>query len=135
MRARISWPRSSVPKGWFSEGGSSRAVKSISLIEIGQRNWPKTTARINTSRITVLPTASLCRRNRRQASRAGEICGARPSLAAPGLAESNAGVEPAIKHIRDEVEEDHQTREDEGHGHDDRRVVGEDGGDQQRADA
>ena len=53
----------------------------------------------------------------------------------PASAEGNAWVEPAIEDIGDQVEEDDEAGEHERHRHDDRRVVGEDRADQQRADA
>src|SRR5260370_31606547 len=134
MRARRSCPRSSVPKGCAAVGSSRRAVKSMSLIDTLQSAGPNTTASAMMMRMTAPATASRWRRKRRQASSAGETCGARPSLAAPGSAVSNAGVEPAIEEVCDEVKEDDETGEDEGHRHDDRRVVGDDRADQQRAD-
>ena len=36
MRASRSWPRSSVPSGWASDGPCSLAAKSMSLIATGQ---------------------------------------------------------------------------------------------------
>src|SRR5579864_1789712 len=124
MRASTSCPRSSVPRGWLALGPCSRAVKSMSLIANGQSNGPSSTARIIARRTMLLATARRWRRKRRHASRAGEICGAARLAAASAV--SDAGVEPAIKHIRDQVEQDDEAREDEGDGHDDRRVVRED---------
>src|SRR5471030_2260012 len=86
--------------------------------------------------MAALTTASLWRRKRRHASCVGEKrCALSLAAAAEGAsAESNAGVEPAIEHICNEVEEDDETSEHEGDGHHDGRVVGQDRGDQQRAD-
>src|SRR5712691_119395 len=52
-----------------------------------------------------------------------------------GLAEGDPWVEPAVQEVGDQVEQHYQAGEDEGDCHDDRRVVGEDGADQQRPDA
>src|SRR5688500_10520280 len=92
------------------------------------------------SSTTAPVTASTWRRKRRQVSSAGEIERALRSWAAAttvagASAERDAGVEPAIEDICNEVEEDDETGEHEGDAHHDGRVVGEDRGDQQRADA
>src|SRR4029450_778888 len=100
-----------------SEGPSRRALKSMSLMLTRQTKGPNTTARIRTSSKTALTTASLWRGWRRQVSRRGDQTGRRS-------AEGDARVKPAIKDIRDQVEEHHETGEDERHGHPDRRVVG-----------
>src|SRR5215218_8985574 len=139
MRARISWPRSSVPNGWAQDGPSSLALKSISLIGTRQTSGPSTTASTISPRMNALAIASLWRRKRRHASRPGEnralLAGLITTAAAVGGSTvRDAGVEPAINHIGKEVEEDHEAREDEGDGHHDRRVVGEHRRDQQRAD-
>src|SRR5215831_13685739 len=134
MRASRSWPRSSVPKGCTADGTSMRAVKSISLIGTCHRAGPSTTASPIASRTIELTTARRCRRKRRQASSAGETCGASSRLA-PRSAVSDAGVEPAIEDVCNQVEQDHQAREDEGHAHDDRRVIRQDRIDEERADA
>src|ERR1051326_4332350 len=134
MRASRAWPRSSVPKGCTAEGTSIRAVKSISLIGTRQSAGPSTTARPIASRTIVLATARRWRRKRRQASSAGETWGASSRLA-PASAVSDAGVEPAIEHVRNHVEQDHQAREHEAYAHGARGVVREDRIDEQRADA
>src|SRR3990167_10636361 len=85
-----------------------------------------------------LATESRGGRKRRQASPAGVVGRLLRGAAAAGAAvsaESDAGVEPAIQDIGNEVEEDDETGEHEGHGHHDRRVVGEHGRNQERADA
>src|SRR6185295_7147343 len=130
MRARMSWPRSSVPKGWARVGVCRRALKSMSLIWILQTSGPNAT--ISTiSRSTTRPaTASLCRRKRRHASAQGETWRA-GFAATAALAVADARVEPGIEEVGDQVEEDHEAGEDEGHAHDDRRVVAQDGVDQQ----
>src|SRR4029453_3297587 len=98
MRARISCPRSSVPNGWASEGPSRRALKSMSLMLTRQTKGPNVTATIRTIRRTPLTTASLGRGWPRQVSRQGDQAGR-------GSAEGDARVKPAIKDIRDEIEE------------------------------
>src|SRR6476646_2459673 len=101
----------------------------MSLIATRQTSGPNATATTRNSSRSALTTASLCRRKRRQASSPGEkaalLAGlATASAGADGSTVRDAGVEPAIQDIGDEVEEDHQAREHEGHRHDDRRVVG-----------
>src|SRR6187399_1565069 len=137
MRAKMSWPRSSVPNGWTEVGVCRRDVKSMSLIATFQTSGPNATMSTITVRTTRPMTASRCRRKRRHASAAGETLRRRAGTAvsAAGLAVADAGVEPAIEHVGDQVEEDDETREHEGHRHDHRRVVAQDGVDQERADA
>src|SRR6187200_2633845 len=116
MRASRSCPRSSVPKGCFIDGPARRAAKSMSLIGTRQRSGPKSTASTITERMSTPMTASLWRRKRRHTSAHGELLLARAGLA--GMSPSavgDAGVEPAIEEVGDEVEEDHQAGEDEGH--------------------
>src|SRR5512147_1899340 len=109
MRASRSWPRSSVPKGWRHEGTPSLTLKSMSLIGTLQSHGPSATASMMTSRIAAPASAMRWRRNRRHASRPSEAGGARLAGAAPGaLAVDDAGVEPAIEQVGDQVEEDHQ---------------------------
>src|SRR4051812_30932717 len=136
MRARMSWPRSSVPNGCVRVGVCRRALKSISLIEIRQKSGPKAT--ISTMMVsTISPaTASLWRRKRRHASAPGETLRRGAAAAAvSALAVADARVEPAIEQVGDQVEEDHEAGKDEGHGHHHRRVVAQDRVDQKRADA
>src|ERR1700692_4142256 len=135
MRASRSWPRSSVPNGCCHEGAPSRTVKSISLIGTRQTNGPNTTADVSNARITTLATAMRWRRNFRHASKPGEMCRSRPSSGTVTSAIGDAWVKPAIDDISKKVEDDDETGEHERHRHDDRRVVGEDRCDQQRADA
>src|ERR1700730_3030006 len=136
MRANKSWPRSSVPSGCAQAVLVICALKSMSWIATRQKNGPKATASIISARIPILATASRCRRNRRQVSSASEGCRAlRPAPPTPALAIRDARIEPAIEDISDQVEQDHKTGEHEGHGHDHRRVVGQNGADQQRSDA
>src|SRR3954454_4666757 len=136
MRARMSWPRSSVPKGCVGVGVLRRALKSMSLICTRQTSGPNATIAIITSSTTSPSTASLWRLKRRHASSHGETlrrgCVA---VATTGSAVADAGVEPAIEDVRDEVEGDHEARGDEGHRHHHRRVVALDRVDQQRPDA
>src|SRR6267143_2926761 len=135
MRARTSWPRSSVPKGWPHDGPASCALKSMSLIGTCQISGPKATASIISARTTALATARRCRRNRRHVSWASETCLARLTLPSPASTVGDARVEPAIEDVCNQVEQDDQTGEHERHRHDHRRVVGQDGADQQRSDA
>src|SRR5204863_1092896 len=113
MRAKRSWPRSSVPKGCAHDGLLRRAVKSISLIGKLQRRGPSRIASTMAIRTAALTNARRWRRNRRHASRPGEKCRARAGTAAPASAEGNAWVEPAIDDIGDEVEEDDETGQHE----------------------
>src|SRR5688572_3641197 len=118
MRARRSWPRSSVPKGWFQEGPWSVAAKSMWLIGMRQTYGPIRMASTMRPSTPVLMTASRCRRKRRHASRVGENVGARVVAGAATSAEGDARVEPAIEDIGNQVEEDDETGEHERHGHD-----------------
>src|SRR6185437_2774507 len=132
----MSCPRSSVPSGCAQDGPANWAAKSISLIGTRQTSGPNRTARTIASSTTVLAIASLWRRKRRQASRPGEtrafLAGLAATAAPVGAStESDAGVEPAIKEIGDEVEKDDETGEHERDGHHDRRVVRQHRRDQQ----
>src|SRR6185437_14818755 len=106
----MSCPRSSVQNGWVHDGPSSLDAKSISLIGTRQSSGPSTTASTMIASTTELAIASLCRRKRRHASRPG-VDGALladlapvAAAAAPGAsAVRDAGVEPAIKDICNEV--------------------------------
>src|SRR5215831_11620094 len=126
MRAMRSWPRSSVPKGCCQDGLSRRAAKSMSLIGTDHSVVPNRMASTMATRITPLATARRCRLNRRQASSPGE--NRRPLTRVPvrTSVEGNARIEPAIEDVGDEVEEHHEAREHERHGHYDRCIVGED---------
>ena len=77
------------------------------------------------SSTNALAKASLWRRKRRHASAPARGAPAR-RRAPRRVSGGDARVEPAIEHVRDEVEQDDEAGEHEGHGHDDRRVVGED---------
>src|SRR5262252_5889737 len=134
MRAKRSCPRSSVPNGCASDGGARRAAKSISLIGTFQIQGPNATSRTIVASTTALSTASLCRRKRRDASTHGETPRARAGALAT-LAVGNAGIEPAIEQIGDQVEGDHETREHERHRHDHGGVIGQDRADEKRSDA
>src|SRR5882762_5743849 len=130
MRASRSWPRSSVPKGCFSDGLASLAVKSISLIGKFQIHGPNATISTIVPRMIALRIASLCRRKRRLASTHGETPRERAG-AGPALAVGNAGIEPAIQEVGEQIKSDHKACEHERHRHDHRRVVGEDRADEQ----
>src|SRR5207248_1653188 len=139
-RASTSWPRSSVPSGCAQDGPSSLAAKSISLIGTRQTSGPSSTVSTSANRMTALAMAGLWRRNRRQASMAGEnrtCLAGLATTAAPacGSAVRDTGVEPAIDDVGDEVEDDDEAGQHEGDGHDHGRVVGQHGRDQERADA
>src|SRR5918999_2267094 len=134
MRASRSWPRSSVPSGCCHDGPTRRALKSISLIATLQANGPSRMASTIAANIAPLTSAMRCRRKRRQASRPGETYRRRMRTAPPVSAEGDARVEPAIKDIGDQVEEDDEAGEHERHGHHDWGVIGEDRADQERAD-
>src|SRR3979490_2179420 len=135
MRASRSWPRSSVPNGCSQDGELSRAVKSISLIGRRQSSGPNKTADVSSARITTLATAMRWRRNFRHASAPGETRRERHSSGIAISAVGDAWVNPAIDNISQEVEDDDETGEHECYRHDDRRIVGEDRRNQQRADA
>src|SRR4051812_28649874 len=106
MRAKMSCPRSSVPNGWFAVGVCRRDVKSMSLIATFQSSGPTATISTMIARTIRPATAILCRRKRRHASAAGETLRCRADAGA-GLAIADAGVEPAIEQVGDQVEEDH----------------------------
>src|SRR5262245_22186759 len=135
MRARRSWPRSSVPKGCCHDGRPRRAVKSMSLIGTVHTVVPSRMASTMAMRMRPLATARRCRLKRRQASSPGEKRRPHARTPAPTSGEGNARIEPAIEDVGDEVEEHDEAREDERHRHYDRGIVGENRADEQRADA
>src|SRR5271156_4042120 len=135
MRASRSWPRSSVPNGWFHDGPSRCELKSMSLIGTRHSSGPNATASAINARMTVLATASLCRRKRRQISPAGDARSPRAMPSSIGLAVGAARGEPAIECVGKQVEQDPQAGEHERLLHDNRRIVGENGTDQQRSDS
>src|SRR4051812_27333021 len=111
----------------------------MSLMATRQSSGPTVTTAMISPSTTMLTNASRCLRKRRHASRPGEVrrfgaASAGPASRAASTI-SDAGVEPAIQQIGDEVEQDDEGGEDEGDAHHDGGVVGEDRGDQQRADA
>src|SRR3954470_20690919 len=106
----------------------------MSLTATPQKNGASTIAATIAIRTPALSTAMRGRRNRRHASSHGENCRA-GRCAAANSAECDAGIEPAIEYVRDEVEQHDEAGEDEGHRHDDRGVIGKDRADDQRADA
>ena len=122
-----------MPKGCFSDGPSSRAVKSMSLMATFQTSGPKTTSRIISISTIKLTIAMRWRQKRRHASRHSETGRTRRTAGMSAVAD--ARVEPAIDQIGEEVEQDHEASEDKRHGHDHRGVVAQDCVDQQRADA
>src|ERR1700704_5287500 len=100
MRAKTSWPRSSVPNGWARVGVFRRALKSMSLIATFQKIGPKITISTITPSTTRPASASLWRRKRRHASAQGEVSLRRFDAAA--LAVADARVEPAIEQVGDQ---------------------------------
>src|SRR4029453_9379709 len=141
MRASTSCPRSSVPRGCAHDGPLSLALKSISSMGTRYTSGPTSTATTMNTRIPAPMTASRWRRKRRHASAVSEVDGRRmgaagaPVSAPARLSVRDAGIEPAIEEIRDQAEDHHQRREDEGDGHDHRGVVGENRADEEGADA
>src|SRR5580704_9659306 len=135
MRAKRSWPRSSVPNGCCQLGVLSRAVKSISLIGTRQTNGPNTTTEASSARITTLATAMRWRRNFRHTSKPARVLRGRPPIGTATSTVGDAWVKPAIDDVCQQVESNDETGEHERHRHDDRRVIGENCRDQQRADA
>src|SRR5689334_4237693 len=106
----------------------------MSLIGTRHSSGPNVTARAMNARMTLLATASLCRRKRRQISPPGDARSPRAIPSATELAEGDARVEPAIEDVGKQVEENHQAGEHKRHRHNNRRVIGEDRADQQRPD-
>src|ERR1700730_1631193 len=135
MRASRSCPRSSVPNGCANEGASRRAAKSMSLTATPQNRGANTIAATITIRMPALSTAMRWRRKRRHASSHGENGRAGRCGNATNSAECDAGIEPSIKYVRDEIEQHDEAGEHEGHRHDDRRIIGKDRADDQRTDA
>src|ERR1700748_3470252 len=105
----------------------------MSLIGTRQMNGPSTTANVSTARITTLATAMRWRRNFRHASKPGETRRGRPCRGTAISAVGDAWVKPAINDVSEEVEDNDETGEHERHRHDDRRVIGKNRGDQERA--
>src|SRR6516225_8356087 len=111
MRASKSWPRSSVPNGWFQDGPSRCALKSMSLIGTRHNNGPNATASNIVAKIMVLAIASRCRTKRRPISRVGEAPSTRSASSRAALAVGDARVEPAIENVGDQVEQDYKASE------------------------
>src|SRR5215510_11698754 len=135
MRASRSCPRSSVPKGCDQLGPLRRAVKSMSLMATGHTVGPSTMAAIIATRTTALAKARRWRRNLRHASKPGETGRERLRPAGAASTEGDAGVEPSIQDIGDQIENDDEAGKDKSHCHDHRGIIGQDRTDQQRADA
>src|ERR1700716_3921565 len=131
MRANRSCPRSSVPNGCASDGGLRRAEKSMSLTATPQNNGANKIAATITNRMPALSTAMRWRRKRRHASSHGENGRAGRAGNAAKSAEGDAGIEPSIEHVRDEIEQHDEAGEHESHRHDDRRIIGKDRADDQ----
>src|SRR5205823_978428 len=75
IRARRTWPRSSVPSGCDHDGVLSLALKSISLTGTRHTSGPATTARTIAKRTAAPTVASRWRRKRRPVSRQSEGAG------------------------------------------------------------
>src|SRR5215831_15804236 len=118
MRARRSCPRSSVPKGWAADGPCSRALKSISLMGTGHSHGLTSTAVTITARMIAPRKARRWRRKRRHASAPGRTSGRDGAPPAASSAVNDAGVEPAIHDVGEQVEEDDEAGEHERYGHD-----------------
>src|SRR2546425_9001965 len=84
MRARRSWPRSSVPGGCDHEGVLSLALKSISLTGTRQTRGPATTPTTMTTRTAAPTVASRWRRKRRPVSRQSDGDGSAAESPATG---------------------------------------------------
>src|SRR6516225_5223494 len=107
----------------------------MSLIGTRHNSGSNATASSIAAKMTVLAAASRCRRNRRQVSLPRETRSAPSMGSARALAVGDARVEPAIKNVGDQIEQDDQASEHERDRHNNRRVVGQDRADQQRSDA
>src|SRR6266567_3628620 len=111
-------------------------------------NGPTSTANTMMASMPAPKIASWWRRNRRHASpvsvSAGRLAASAPASITsavvplailPRLAVGDPRIEPGVDQVRDQGEEDDENREDEDDRHDHRRVVREDGADQERPDA
>src|SRR2546430_4940 len=94
MRARRSWPRSSVPSGCDHEGVLSLALKSISLTGTRQTRGPATTPTTMTTRTAAPTVASRWRRKRRPVSRQSDGDGSAAERPATGATRRRSA--PAI---------------------------------------
>src|SRR5262249_33566749 len=108
---------------------------SMSFIATVHTRGPSKIAVTITLSITRLMRASRWRQKRSQASRAAEKGRIRTFSVPLSSIEGNAGIKPAIKDVRDKVENHNEAGEDERYCHDDRSVVGEDRTDQQGSDS
>src|SRR6185436_8804044 len=108
----------------FHDGPCSREVKSMSLIATGHSHGPRSTASAMNARMKAPATASRWRRKRRQASMPSETCFGSRSAPAASLTVGDAGVEPDIGDVGEQVVEDHEARKHERDRHDDGGVVG-----------
>src|SRR5690348_3216835 len=102
----------------------------MSLIGTAHKSGPNATASSIDARTAKLTIASRCRQNRRQVSNPGEVRSVASTIAGETLAVGDARVEPAIENVGNQVEQDYETGKYEGHRHDHRRIVGENGADQ-----
>src|SRR5258705_10537828 len=114
MRARTSWPRSSVPSGWAHDGALSLALKSISSMGTRYTSGPVRTASTMRTRTTEPKRARRGRRNRRQAPAVSDedfrrAAGGGAPAEAPGagLPERDAGIAPGQEGIPHEGGNDH----------------------------
>src|SRR3974377_885691 len=98
----------------------------MSLIGTCHKSGPSATAISIKPRMTALAAANRCRRNRAPVSKPGT--GRSPRVRRSDRAQTgeDAGVEPAIEDVGNQIEQDDQTGEYKGDRHDHRRIVGED---------
>src|SRR5262249_45027923 len=99
---------------------------SMSLMATGHRLGPNTIARIISNRMTAPASAKRWRRNRRQASNASDVERGRRAGALVASSEGDAGVEPSIEDISDQVEQHHKAGKYERHRHPHRGGGGQD---------
>jgi hypothetical protein len=75
------------------------------------------------TRTALLATARRWRRNRLHASKAGEKCRARLCSETLVSLEGDTGIEPAIKNVSKEIEEDDKTGKHKRHCHDNGGII------------
>src|SRR5687767_15923576 len=107
----------------------------MSLIATGHSHGPNSTASAMNPRMPAPASASRWRRNRRHASMPSETGFGSRSAPAAALTVGDAGVEPDIGDVGQQVEKDHEDRKHERDRHDHRGVVGANRRAQKRRDA
>jgi len=111
VRANMSLPRESVPKGWVQDGPFDKLAVSRSMKSKRQMNLPKIDARKMTVRTTRLTIANLCRTKRRNTVRHCERTSTANSASCePMIASMSAHPDPWVEHgvndVGDDVEDD-----------------------------